>query len=278
MIKSANTRREERFDLILDSLKAGTFKVKDIAEAAQVNRNQITKDLKDLQLMYPEIKHTGSFGTTSKWIWEESDKTRAEKSDRYPDHKNDEGYADPTASAAIKNVTDIYGDKKPGEVWSVMSSNNKIEQYLVITDFINCCSAMKVCDQYQDSLYNPAYCVIIDLQKKLFVDVRRIVSKPSKYFLQKDFEIKNYPAVEKKHIEVMDFNIPAKTVEVVKEVPVEVIKEVPVVKEIPVVKEVPVEKSVEPIDVALLRQKAEIYEKLTWKLVNGICGSEEVEA
>lgn len=40
MNSGAATLKKTRYELILDALKSGTFKTKDMAEATQVNRNQ----------------------------------------------------------------------------------------------------------------------------------------------------------------------------------------------------------------------------------------------
>lgn len=267
MIKTT-TQKEMRYDFILNALKTGDFNIKYAAEALGVNRNTITEDLKMLQLMYPQVKHVGSRGAASKWTWEENAPT--DKPDRYSDKKTDEGYPDPTAAAAMRNVTDIYGSKAPGEVWAVQCANGSVENYLILKDFKGCCSTLKVYEQSVTTsiadFYNPAYCVCIDLPSKAYVDVRRITSKPNKYFLDKLYDIKNFPAVERKILAVMGFELPERVVEK------EVIKEVPVVKEVPVekeiIKEVPVEVSVDSVEVALLRQKADIYEKITWAFLN----------
>ena len=175
--------------------------------------------------------------------------------DRYSFNKNDEGYNDPTAAAVIKSCDDIYGPKKKGEVWTVSSANGSVEQYLVMCDFKECASCLMLYTNQE--LYNPLFCVVIDFKTKSFVDVRRTCPKPTKYFLQFEFDCVNFEAVQRKLSSV--FGLPAieKTVEVVREVPVEKIVEV----EKEVIKEVPAENTIEPVEIALLRQRAEIYEK-----------------
>lgn len=279
----AGTLKETRYELIVDALKSGTFKAKDMAEATQVNRNQITQDLKTLQLMYPQIKHYGTTGSSSRWVWEETEKKTmkeaAEEIDRYSVNKNDEGYSDPTAAAVIKSMDDIYGSKVPGSVWSVSSASGKVEEYLILSDFRDCCSClMLLTDKAQ---WNPVYCVAVDFKTDSYVDVRRICPKPSRYFLQYEFEIKNLEAVKNRINKIFNFPVQEKTVEV--PVPVEVEKivekkvEVPVevIKTVEVQVPVPVaiddrDKSVDAVDTALLRQKADIYERIAWTFLNGI--------
>lgn len=272
----AGTLKETRYELIVDALKSGTFKAKDMAEATQVNRNQITQDLKTLQLMYPQIKHYGTTGSSSKWVWEETEKKTikeaAEENDRYSYKKTDEGYSDPTAAAVIKSMDSIYGSKVPGSVWSVSMANGKVEEYLVLSDFRDRCSCLMLLGDEVN--YNPVYCVCVDLQRKKYVDVRLISSKPARYFLQYEFEIKNLNAVQEKIQKIFKMPVQEKTVEVEKivekkvEVPVEVIKTVEV--QVPVPVEIDRDKTVDAVDTALLRQKADIYERIAWTFLNRI--------
>ena len=281
----AGTLKETRYELILDSLKSGTFKMKDMAEATQVDRGQIRDDLKTLQLMHPEIKHYGTTGRTSKWVWEEEieQKTvkemKEEKTDRYSVNKNDEGYSDPTAAAVIKSMDNIYGSKVPGSVWSVSSANGKVEEYLILSDFRDRCSCLMLLND--KTQWNPVYCVAVDFKTDSYVDVRCICPKPSRYFLQYEFEIKNLEAVQNRINKIFRLPVLEKTVEV--SVPVEVEKivekkvEVPVevIKTVEVQVPVPVaiddrDKTVDAVDTALLRQKADIYERIAWTFLNGI--------
>ena len=265
-MNKAGTLKETRYELILDALKSGTFKAKDMAEATQVNRNQITQDLKTLQLMYPQIKHYGTTGSSSKWVWEETEKktVKEEEIDRYSVNKNDEGYSDPTAAAVIKSMDNIYGSKVPGSVWSVSSASGKVEEYLILSDFRDCCSClMLLTDKAQ---WNPVYCVAVDFKTDSYVDVRRICPKPSRYFLQYEFEIKNLEAVQNRINKIFRFPVQEKTVEV--PVPVEVIKTVEVKVPVPVETERDI--TVDAVDTALLRQKADIYERIAWTFLNGI--------
>lgn len=276
----AGTLKETRYELILDALKTGTFKTKDMAEATQVNRNQITQDLKTLQLMYPQIKHYGTTGSSSKWVWEETEKKTIkemkEEIDRYSVNKNDEGYSDPTAAAVIKSMDNIYGSKVPGSVWSVSMANGKVEEYLVLSDFRDRCSCLMLLGDEVN--YNPVYCVCVDLQRKKYVDVRLISSKPARYFLQYEFEIKNLNTVQEKIQKIFKMPVQEKKVEVPVEVekivekkvevPVEVIKTVEV--KVPEPVEIDRDKTVDAVDTALLRQKADIYERIAWTFLNGI--------
>lgn len=212
--------------------------------------------------------------------------------ERYPEHKNDEGYNDLTAAPTIRKMDDIFGVFAPGAVWTLSTAYGADVEYLVLRSYKGWVTGMMLQDDIQQ--YSPVYCVPVSMGDKRYVDCRRILTKPSKYFVEKKYDIPNLERVRSKVCYLLGIEpeviekIVEKPVEVVKEVPVEVIKEiekpVEVIKEVPVevikevVKEVEVEKSVDAVDTALLRQKAEIYEKIAWQFLNSIASvAEEVE-
>lgn len=217
--------------------------------------------------------------------------------ERYPEHKNDEGYNDLTAAPTIRKMDDIFGTFAPGAVWTLSTAYGADAEYLVLRSYKGWVTGMMLQDDLQQ--YSPVYCVPVSMRDKRYVDCRRILTKPSKYFIEKCYDIPNFDRVRSKicyllgiEPEVVEKIVEkpvevTKEVEVVKEVPVEVIKEVEkpveVIKEVPVevikevVKEVEVEKSVDAVDTALLRQKAEIYEKIAWQFLNTLSNvAEEV--
>jgi len=222
--------------------------------------------------------------------------------ERYPEHKNDEGYNDLTAAPTIRKMDDIFGVFAPGAVWTLSTAYGADAEYLVLRSYKGWVTGMMLQDDLQQ--YSPVYCVPVSMSDKRYVDCRRILTKPSKYFLEKKYDVPNFDRVRSKvcyllgiEPEVIEKIVEkpvevTKEVEVVKEVPVEVIKEVEkpveVIKEVPVevikevVKEiqvpVEVEKSVDAVDTALLRQKAEIYERIAWQFLNSIASvAEEAE-
>lgn len=222
--------------------------------------------------------------------------------ERYPEHKNDEGYNDLTAAPTIRKMDDIFGVFAPGAVWTLSTAYGADVEYLVLRSYKGWVTGMMLQDDLQQ--YSPVYCVPVSMSDKRYVDCRRILTKPSKYFLEKKYDIPNLERVKSKvcyllaiEPEIIEKIVEkpvevTKEVEVVKEVPVEVIKEVEkpveVIKEVPVevikevVKEVQVpvevEKTVDAVDTALLRQKADIYERIAWQFLNTLSNvAEEVE-
>ena len=217
--------------------------------------------------------------------------------ERYPEHKNDEGYNDLTAAPTIRKLDDIFGTFAPGAVWTLSTAYGADAEYLVLRSYKGWVTGMMLQDDLQQ--YSPVYCVPVSMVDRKYVDCRRILTKPSKYFIEKKYDIPNFDRVKSKvcyllaiEPEIIEKIVEkpvevTKEVEVVKEVPVEVIKEVEkpveVIKEVPVevikevVKEVEVEKSVDAVDTALLRQKAEIYERIAWQFLNTLSNvTEEV--
>lgn len=224
--------------------------------------------------------------------------------ERYPDHKNDEGYNDLTAAPTIKKLDDIFGVFAPGAVWTLSTAYGADAEFLVLRSYKGWVTGMMLQDDLQQ--YSPVYCVPVSMKDRRYVDCRRILTKPSKYFIEKSYDIPNFERVKSKicyllgiEPEVVEKIVEkpvevTKEVEVVKEVPVEVIKEVEkpvevikevpvevikeVVKEVQVPVEIEVEKSVDAVDTALLRQKAEIYEKIAWQFLNSFASvAEEVK-
>lgn len=273
--------RQKRFDYILDHVKDGTFVAKDAAQALYVSKATITRDLQDLALMYPQLRHNGKHGHASKWTWI----NEVSEGNKYNIKKTEEGYSDPTAAAAITQIdSGIYGEFTPGDVWHVSASNGSIEKYLVVASFAGCATCLQVLDNRND--YNPVIHMCVSIQKNEFVDCRRLVSKPSRYFLEKDdsYHVTNFDAIKAKTAALNNLvvdNIVEKIVEVPVEKIVEKTVEVPVEK----IVEVPVEKVIEkePIaidpkldkELALATQRADIYQGLVWAFLAKLNGEEE---
>ena len=307
----AKEKRKERLAAILDAIKNGTFDRRTAAEVFGTTNSSICNDLGMLRVRYPEIKLTRNARTNEvKYFWEEKEieakpetkvveeekeevKTETKnEDDRYPATKTDEGYPDPSAQFAL-GMDDIFGWIEPGTAWNVQGSNGCIYQFVVLRSFKGWVSCLQIFSDLAE--YSPVYCVPVDLYTRAYVDCRRILTKPSKYFIEKSFDLKNFDRVKEKVRWLLDIPAEEKIVEkpvekiVVKnvekkvEVPVEVIKEVEVVKEVPVevvkevVKEVPVvpvtvDNGIDAVDFARAKQRADIYELVAWKLLNGICG------
>ena len=274
------------------------------------NDNRITSSIVFESDVCRHIKHywivesEKTLETTSEPATETVVESKKEENEveRYPEHKNDEGYNDFTAAPTIKKMDDIFGVFAPGAVWTLSTAYGADAEYLVLRSYKGWVTGMMLQDDLQQ--YSPVYCVPVSMKDRRYVDCRRILTKPSKYFIEKKYDIPNFDRVRSKvcyllgiEPEVVEKIVEkpvevTKEVEVVKEVPVEVIKEVEkpveVIKEVPVevikevVKEVQVpvevEKTVDAVDTSLLRQKADIYEKIAWQFLNSFASvAEEVK-
>lgn len=273
--------RQKRFDYILDHVKSGTLAVKDAASAFYVSKSTITKDLKDLALMYPQLHHNGKHGNGSKWTW--SDEISA--GDKYGAKKTEEGYNDPTAATVIKKLDgQLHGKFQPGEVWYGSASNGEVSKYLVISSFPGFANVMPVLDERTQ--YNSSYHMAVSIQKNEYVDCRSMIRKLDKYLIEKaeDYRVTNLDAIRIK-ISVLNGLGTEKVVEVPVEKIVEKTIEVPVEKIVEKQVEIPVENLIEKestvIDykldkeLALATQRADIYQSLVWAFLTKLNGDEE---
>lgn len=264
--------KKERLDYIVEAIKDGSFNNDNISELFGVSKNTIKVDLHELSLAYPQIKHNGKRGSGSKWTWVDN----VEDGHKYSVKKTEEGYNDPTAAAAITNLdNDIYGEFTPGDVWWVSASNGTTEKYLVIQSFAGCTTCLQVISRDRCN-YNPVIHACVNMQYNEVVDCRRLLSKPSRYFLEKDenYHVTNFDII--KHIVANLNGLCTEPIETKVEVPVEVIKEVPVEKIVEKRVEVPVALPSDDTELALAKQRADIYEEVAWSLLRSIRGSEEV--
>ncbi len=254
------------------------------------------KEFRDNKLIYSEKHGKEVENYPAKAEKETPTETKKEENEveRYPEHKNDEGYNDLTAASTIRKLDDIFGAMAPGDVWTLSTAYGADAEYLVLRSYKGWVTGMMLQDDIQQ--YSPVYCVPVSMKDRRYVDCRRILTKPSKYFIEKEYDIPNFERVKSKVCYLLGIEPDVvekivekpvevtKEVEVIKEVPVEVIKEVEkpveVIKEVVKEVQVPVEveKSVDAIDTALLRQKADIYERIAWQFLNSIASvAEEVE-
>lgn len=175
---------------------------------------------------------------------------------RYSDKKNDEGYNDPTAAAAIgsvepkvikMNAENVRGPK-PGDVWNVKCASGDVHKFLVIAvnedrDYVTCVA------------YEAEHNDMIESCKKLY-------SKPVKYFVERTWGTPLSLLTEYKNAirDYLGIDPEDKVVEKIVE------KEVPV--EVPV-PEVRVSEPVssgrlytqEELDMEIIKMRAEVYKE-----------------
>lgn len=92
----------------------------EICEAMGITSGEFYYTVRALKEQYPGAILSGHGGY--KWIGEkeETAEEEPEELERYPDTKNDEGYADPTAYAAMKAAESKQTDRS-GEIWDTSS-------------------------------------------------------------------------------------------------------------------------------------------------------------
>lgn len=93
--------------------------------------------------------------------------------------QNSEGYSDPTAGAAIRNIEGDDPYARLGEVWSTKGSNGLVEWFLILADW----KAVKVGVPLYAGDYRSRIRVKVDVAgTTLYGDATNLRSKPSKYF------------------------------------------------------------------------------------------------
>lgn len=183
---------------------------------------------------------------------------------RYSDKRTEEGYSDPTASAAINRIEKPIKEippyeevkmPKPGDVWDVKCAQGGTGKFLVLAvNEINEERVYVTCIEYK-----PEHEMMLESCKKLY-------SKPVKYFVERTWGTPLSLLTEYKNTirDYLDIDPEEKVVEKVVEVPVEKIVEK--------VAEVPEVRAAEPIasgklytqeelDMEIIKMRAEIYKE-----------------
>lgn len=190
--------------------------------------------------------------------------------DRYGERKNDEGYNDPTAYQALKNVS---GEDKegpipyPGEIWRVEKNGTAV---LVISNKTGLIMGVQVSRKTANLLSDNLY---FDGENSIVVNLSSIRAYSRSSLDKKIMQLssyKNFNEIRRRLGNYIGLTINQviekpveKIVEKVVEKPVEKVIEVPVEK---IVEKV-VEKPVENVDYILWKQRAEIYEDICNKLL-----------
>lgn len=105
-------------------------------------------------------------------------------------YKNQEGYNDHTAGKAITYVETKLPPQKKGEVWTVSNPDytKDPDLFLVVAvqdnGYVNCLECKDIKYLRKNGLN-----LTVDIGHGLFVNARNVWSKPSKYFLDKEYSI-----------------------------------------------------------------------------------------
>lgn len=268
---TSEIRRNYMVSLLKKNGRKGV-KRQEFLENTGVSKAVITRDLRYLIDTYPDRiakKGLGSSGTTYFWI---ETGNVVDTPDRYGEGKNDEGYSDPTAATAMKNI-DVK--QKTGDVWEVNASNGLVETYLVLAATEKYSTCIQLYLKYKDTpeseravlknvSFIPGYLA--------YYNPTKLFTKPNRYFLDQigGLSVKEIDLVKHAVNDYLKIT-PVKEVEVKVEVPVEkeVIKEVEKIVEVPVEPEREESSDILALkhEIELAKQKAAIYEDICNKLL-----------
>ena len=151
-----------------------------------------------------------------------------------------------------------------------------IEKYLVISSFVGCTTCLQIIDGTSITL-NPVFHLPVSFQNKEVVDCRKMFTKPSRYFLEKDasYFVTNFDAIRRKIASLNKLDVTLEDDIKVKEKIGEKKVEVPVERIVEKVVEVPANSAASEMELALAKQKAGIYESLVWAFLTNLNGSED---
>lgn len=136
---------------------------------------------------YPQLSSKPKFGFV--WNADEAEfyaKKATEKTEtsstyrkKSPVMRNGEGYSDPTAGVAIRNVEGEDPYARLGEVWSVKGANGLVEWFMILSDW----GAVRIGLPLYAGDYRSRIRVKVDVAgTTLYGDATNLRSKPSKYF------------------------------------------------------------------------------------------------
>jgi hypothetical protein len=134
------TEKKTNVNYVLTLLKAKPGERhtgREICNGLGISMNAKACMMRKLMAKYPEIGYFRSKGVGSYYWWEPVvDKKEKPVEDKYPAPKNNEGYSDPTASAAIDKVDKEIERKaslpKMGEVWSAKHQSGSIDLFYIL--------------------------------------------------------------------------------------------------------------------------------------------------
>ena len=251
--------RREKIVSYMEANANETITGLEIANKIGVSRFVIQNDMKAIEKEYPElsITHRG-------YVWVMNEKKENPM-------RNCEGYYDPTAGQALKNLekSSTYDRPwKPGEVWEAASSRGNTDLLLVVSvgGDTSCCLMLY---NYDDSYVNKGRPEnlkhIAWTTHDYIVDASKIGQKPNKYFERRVFTLPLSMFTEIKAMIARCLDIDGMI-----EKPVEKIVEKEVKVEVPVEKTVYVEVpgpgtgkyTEEELETKLLEQRIDIYERI----------------
>ena len=280
-VEECNARKEKMIEALKKAGNEGLTRG-DLSKDLGVSGQSITNYLRSINKMSSRIRVVKT-GNNERLFWGEESaavssdiseevKTEPEKKpavdlseiDRYKETKNDEGYGDPTAYAAMKSMDIRF---KPGDIW-INDYNGLAETYFVLaatTKAVTCVPLVKSLDKVPECERADMVPLRYSSMVNYYFNPTKIYTKPARYFKErvgyfgKAFELvsgkvnaylKLCPVDRVEVPVVIDRDIP----------PVEKIVEKEVKVEVPV--EIEVEKIVYKDDPELKNRLAELEKEL----------------
>lgn len=101
-------------------------------------------------------------------------------------NRNTEGYSDPTAALAIKEVDKTMLSLKPGTIVEHRTSNGDTYDFLVLNSYGDNVTGFRLCEAWASSSSHPYSMKIGSIFKNYFIDLSRLVTVPVKFLSHSD--------------------------------------------------------------------------------------------
>lgn len=193
------------------------------------------------------IRKTGNTKGVTYFYIDRAEKLKDKSDTNFSKGKNSEGYYDPTASAAIREVDKMNLNLAPGSIVEHRTANGDTYDFLVLNSYGDNATGFRLCEAWTGASESPYSLKVGSLFKDYFIDISRLSTVPIR-FLSASNEVLATPLKNVKDKLAEYLKLEGARVEVEK-----------IVEKV-VEKEVPVEVKSESDDVVVLRQMLEIYQ------------------
>lgn len=212
------------------------------------NRSMLEKDANMLIEKGVIRKEGDTRGVTYFYV----DRTKnLDRSDRNLEKgRNTEGYSDPTASAAIREVDKSMLDLTPGSIVEHRTSNGDTYDFLVINSYGDNVTGFRLCEAWAGSSSHPYSMGVGSERKNYFIDLSRLSTVPVKFLSRSNEKlVSNLEDIKRGLADYL--GIVGETVEVEKIVE----------KEVQVAEDISEEKRAFETRIAILEAQIEVYKE-----------------
>lgn len=169
----------QREQTIIDLLKKeASVSGKTIDNVLGINSTTRSRIMINLAKEHKEIQNMCSNGQEAEYKWVEDAEVKP---------KNQEGYSDPTAFSAIKNVTSKGLDIGPGEVWGTQEANGTTGMIFTLNALNGACQCIKLYHDTEENrnIVGPNPFRINVLGRDYIGDPTHVTFKPLKYCVRR---------------------------------------------------------------------------------------------